>query len=408
MFIFSSPVVRSRHFPKAQIYREENTVAYAHVPTHAYTLDKLLTTLYAAPTHPELWNNFLKEFGEISSVNKAALISHRFDVNEHKMLATLGDGIKDRENIRLYEEFYCQVDEWTRRFPKTENGRLVRGQEIWATEAMLQSTFFNEFLKKVDVLHMVCVAFSGSPGNFEALSLYRGPHEDEFDSEELDHLAQIVPHLQTALYTRRKLLELESRASDMETALDALSTALVLVSATDKILFANRNARAILGCRDGLISDGGRLMAQDTTECAALRAVLAGAISFGTGKAAPKPQAMLISRVTKRPLQLVAVPCRPETLAISRKAAAFVFIADPDQKAPSLAETLHALFRLTHAEVRLATVLLEGKSLSEAAQTNEVGKETVRSQLKSIFLKTGARRQSELISLLLKLPGDTT
>jgi hypothetical protein len=74
-------------------------------------------------------------------------------------------------------------------------------------DAMLHSTFYNEFLKKVDVLRMACVSFSGSPGIFEAFSIYRGPDEDEFDPMELAKLAQIVPHLKTALYTRRKLLE---------------------------------------------------------------------------------------------------------------------------------------------------------------------------------------------------------
>jgi DNA-binding CsgD family transcriptional regulator len=375
---------------------------------HANNLDRLLTTLYAAPTQPEMWNNFLTEFGKISSVNKAALISHRYDVNEHRMLATLGDGVKDKDNIRLYEQFYCQADEWSIRFPKGENGMIVQGEQIWGTDAMLKSTFYNEFLRKVDVLRMACVAFCGAPGVFDALSIYRGPREDEFDRQELVQLGQIVPHLQTALYTRRKLLELESRVSDMETALDTLSTALILVDAANKILFANRNARAILARHDGLTSDGGRLIAQDITDCAALRAVLAGAINSGTGRTGPKPGATLISRATKRALQLVAVSCRPETLAAPKKAAAFVFITDPEQKAPDRAQTLRELFRLTHAEVKLATVLLEGKSLSEAANLNQVGRETVRSQLKSIFHKTGTRRQSELIALLLRLPGNTT
>jgi DNA-binding CsgD family transcriptional regulator len=83
-----------------------------------------------------------------------------------------------------------------------------------------------------------------------------------------------------------------------------------------------------------------------------------------------------------------------------------VFITDPDQKAPAHADTLRALFHLTYAETKLAIVLLGGKSLSEAASLNRVGRETVRSQLKSIFIKTGTHRQSELIGLLLKLPGD--
>ena len=71
-------------------------------------------------------------------------------------------------------------------FPQRENSlRVVQGEEIWATDAILQSTFYNEFLKKVDVLRLACVAFCGSPGIFEGFSLYRGPHEDEFDREEL-------------------------------------------------------------------------------------------------------------------------------------------------------------------------------------------------------------------------------
>jgi DNA-binding CsgD family transcriptional regulator/PAS domain-containing protein len=372
-----------------------------------HSLDRLLTALYAAPARPEMWDVFLKEFATVSGVNKAALIAHDIPKNDHKMLAALGDCVKDRDQIRLYEDVYCRFDEWTVRFPeRAEIGEVVQGEDIWPGRELLRSTFYNEFLKKVDVCHMACVGVAGPPGVFECLSIYRGPREDEFDREQLSALELVTPHLQTALYTRRKLLELESRVSDLESALDHLHTALVLVDATAKVLFANWNARAIVGRRDGLVFCRGELLAQEVAARTALRAMLAAAISRGTEKG--KPSAMLISRATKRPLQLVAVPCRPDTLATPKKAAAFVFITDPDQKAPSRAETLRALFRLTHAEIKLATVLLEGTSLSEAADGSGVGRETVRSQLKSIFLKTGTRRQSELIALLVRLPDGYT
>jgi DNA-binding CsgD family transcriptional regulator/PAS domain-containing protein len=370
----------------------------------ANALNRLLATLYAAPARPEMWNVFLKELGLLTGVNKAALISHDFTGKDHRILATLGDSVKDTENVRLYENFYSQVDEWSSRFPKGEDGRVVLGEQIWPQEAMLRSTFYNEFLKKVDISRMACVAINGPPGVFEALSIYRELREDEFDCEQLATLQQLVPHLQTTLYTRRKLLELESRVLDMETALDALSTALVMVDASAKVLFANRNARAILACRDGLLSDGGRLIAQHCTDRTTLRAALATATNIGTGKAAPKPQAALISRATQRPLQIVAVPCRPGLLATPKKAAAIVLITDPDQKPPTQPELLRTLFRLTQAEIKLAVALRNGTSLSEAANLNCIGRETVRSQLKSIFVKTGTRRQSELIGLLVKLP----
>jgi DNA-binding CsgD family transcriptional regulator len=377
--------------------------------TQANLFDKLLAGLYAAPTRPELWGVFLKEFGAVSRVEKAALISHRFADNNHRMLAALGDCVKDRENVRLYEDLYYQLDEWTLRFPRRgDTGRIVQGQDIWPRGALLKSAFYNEFLKKVDICHMACVAVVGPPGILEALSIYRGPGEDEFDREQLAALELILPHLKIALYTRRKLLELESRVSEMETALDRLNTALVLVDTAAKVSFANKSARIILDRRDGLVFDCGELMAQDATEGAALRATLVNATSRGARKAPPLAQAMVISRDQKRPLQIVAVPCQPETLAMPRKAVALVFITDPDEKPPARPETLRLLFGLTRAEIKLALVLLDGKSLSEAAELNEVGRETVRSQLKSIFLKTGTRRQSELIGLLTRLPDNDT
>ena len=341
----------------------------------------------------------------MSGVNKAALISHVLPENKHRMLATLGDCVRDDENVRLYEEVYGELDEWTVRLPKrTDTGGVVQGEDLWPSGELLKSTFFNEFLHKVDISRMACVAVARSPGIFEALSIYRGPSEEEFDREQFGALELIVPHLQIALYTRRKLLELESRVSDMESALDHLDTALVLLDANAKVLFANRKARVVLNCRDGLGFCRGELSAQEGTARAALRAMLAAAINPGVGKGKSNANAMLIARATKTPLQMVAVPLRPETSAVSEKAVAAVFITDPDQRPPARPEMLRALFGLTPAETKLVTLLLDGKSLSEAADGNGVGRETVRSQLKSIFLKTGTRRQSELISLLARLP----
>jgi DNA-binding CsgD family transcriptional regulator len=83
---------------------------------------------------------------------------------------------------------------------------------------------------------------------------------------------------------------------------------------------------------------------------------------------------------------------------------AIVFVTDPEQRMATSAEILQLLFELTRAESRLAIALLDGKSLHEAAELIGVARETVRSQIKSIFQKTGTQRQGELIRLLSQLP----
>lgn len=58
---------------------------------------------------------------------------------------------------------------------------------------------------------------------------------------------------------------------------------------------------------------------------------------------------------------------------------------------------------LTAAEGRLAAKLAQGLALNDAASELGVSSHTARTQLKSIFGKTGARRQSELVGMLTEL-----
>lgn len=73
--------------------------------------------------------------------------------------------------------------------------------------------------------------------------------------------------------------------------------------------------------------------------------------------------------------------------------------------APAIdASLLYAVFGLTPAECRVATLLAEGLALKQIAQAQGTQPETVRKQLKAIFQKTSTNRQPELIRLLLHLP----
>ena len=65
--------------------------------------------------------------------------------------------------------------------------------------------------------------------------------------------------------------------------------------------------------------------------------------------------------------------------------------------------SLVSMFNFTPAEVRLATHLASGESVSDAANQLSLSVETIRSQLKSMFSKTGTHRQSELLNLLSRL-----
>lgn len=79
---------------------------------------------------------------------------------------------------------------------------------------------------------------------------------------------------------------------------------------------------------------------------------------------------------------------------------AVVLIRQVESKWRPNRELLQQRFDLTAAEVRVVLLLFDGHSRKDIAALLKVSMNTLKSQLKSIFSKTGVSRQSELIRLL--------
>lgn len=89
-----------------------------------------------------------------------------------------------------------------------------------------------------------------------------------------------------------------------------------------------------------------------------------------------------------------------------RELATLVFIDDPAKRSMSRAIALRKLFRLSPVEARLADLLAGGVELAAAAEQLRMTQETARFHLKSLFRKTGLRRQVDLVRLVLSLPSE--
>jgi DNA-binding CsgD family transcriptional regulator len=66
-------------------------------------------------------------------------------------------------------------------------------------------------------------------------------------------------------------------------------------------------------------------------------------------------------------------------------------------------QTIRNKLGLTPAEAKLACRLARGMTVREASEAANIGYETGRTLLKSIFRKTGVNRQTGLILLLAKI-----
>ncbi|GJE66179.1 hypothetical protein LNAOJCKE_3394 [Methylorubrum aminovorans] len=80
-----------------------------------------------------------------------------------------------------------------------------------------------------------------------------------------------------------------------------------------------------------------------------------------------------------------------------------LILIDLAVRAQVCAPVLEKIFGLTAAEGRLAAEISRGLPLATIAQSRKVSIATLRSQLASIFAKTGTSRQPELVALLARV-----
>ena len=185
------------------------------------------------------------------------------------------------------------------------------------------------------------------------------------------------------------------RSGLAERALDMLEHALFIVDEAGAVHYRNRLANALLKSTTSPLTVAAGLLGARGRE---LQAELQEAIRLACLHR--RPSALAAAQGARAPLRLMVVPM--DSPPATREAA--VWILAPESPRLPHPRTLAVLFGLSRAEARLALRLLAGQTPQECAREAGVGVATVRSQLHSMFAKTGARRQAELVALLARVP----
>lgn len=184
-------------------------------------------------------------------------------------------------------------------------------------------------------------------------------------------------------------------AAPLESALDMLDYALIIVDERGRPQYRNRSAAMLLRNPSGpLLLAAGAVRGRSRALRAGLREAIARACVTRGLHALFAPHAGLL------PLRVVVAPIALD----GGSAGAAIWIAHGGAQALPDERTLRTMFGLSPAEAKLALGLLAGRTAGECARNAGVGVATVRSQLHSMFAKTGARRQAELVAILSRIP----
>lgn len=365
-------------------------------------LSSLLAALYAAPLEPEKWQEFMDRLCALIDISCGYLIGH--GGGSGVLLAGGGTNFSP-EMFQLYDEYYSAQDPYAKPLLLNPRVGLVAGDELYERERLVKSEVYNDFLRKYELESNSVLVCRCDHEQLEGLSLWRGPSHGPLEAESQHLLGILLPHLQTALQLRTEMVGHNAMHILCETALDAISVGTFLVAHGGRVRHMNGRASAYLKEGGGLAVSHGKLVTTNLQETAQLQQLIDAATSGGwAGMPAPGGAIRLVRPGTDTHLQVTVFPV-PESRRIpGRDRHALVFISDPRSAAGSRAALMRQIYGLTPTECRLADLLLEGFEVKQAAEQLRITLETARFYLKRILKKTGARRQAELIRLMLFLP----
>lgn len=358
--------------------------------------DRIVSLLYEATLDSRRWAQALELFRSLFQANYVTLILRSPDASNLGMMIAVG--VEGGDKVT-----YLPYGHTTTPFVNQPVDKVFTVEDLMTEAEWRRTPYFQHWCKPNDVYHVMGADISTPDSGKLRFRITRGEAAEKFSALDRARCEALLPHLRRALHIHNLLDRSESLGELYSQAIGRLSVGTIVLDDTGKVLEQNLIARELLAANDGLKLVGGRLEASYPSDNRELQQLIRNAFARHAGDPLTVASAMSVARPSGQvSLGVVVEPVPSQEWAEGKgQPAVVVYIRDAAGK--SLASTTAAkqLFNLTPAETALAMELANGLSLEEAAESLNIRRNTARAHLRSIFSKTGVRRQTELVRIML-------
>lgn len=352
----------------------------------------LIEDIYEAGANPDHWQRALLTLADVTGSIDATMGGQT--AAHVPMLVTART---DPDYVRSYAEHYHRHNPMQLAMHVTPVGRAVLDSSLVDAETFHAGDFFNDWCVPQGYLYGAALNVATAQGWRTTLMISgRRAH----GAHEIRVLSAVAPHLVRAFQLNQLLHETQSMGMGAFAALEYLDRGAFLVGAGGTVRTANGIAERILAREDGLRLRNGQLSCVNPAETSVMERMIGQCMR---GVVAPNEGMLRISRGDGRgPLVLQCLPFPSSAwwpgFALQL---AIIFVTDPDARMEQVTQRMRKHYGLTPAEAALAWEIVRSGGRKTAAINRGISVATARSQLTSIYDKTGVRRQAELVRLLL-------
>lgn len=359
--------------------------------------DTLVRSIYEGVLATSGWQRVLKELRSLTNSEENVLLL--MDRNTGAVLVGETYNV-DPSQVADYEANYASDDPGRMFIDKIDVGQWYFDVRELGSHTIASHDFYQDFLRRHDLGSIMWTPLLRSGLAHAALSFLSGAGRAPFQIEDTEFVKPLLPHLATAAMLRWRFQEVSRLAWFGQQLLDRLQCPLMIVDSGAHILFANAAAGSWL-------SDASHPFAHDAvTRLGASRLELLRLARQICGTSpVPVASMKLGAGSPGGTTYLVGLPLREDHPAAQSwsQPVGMVVVYGPSTRQAPWVELLRQMFLLTPAECRLVEKLSDTHSLTGAAGVLHISAETGRTQLKSIFHKTGSHNQSELMRMVTEL-----
>lgn len=356
--------------------------------------DSTVAALARAPVEPEAWSDALAGITALSGARVGNILALG---GPGWLQANWLTGVPEDAAADLLEAGVACPE----RSPRVSSGmaaplmRIVSDPELLAGRERAQFPLYRT-LDRLDCGYASQIMLHKDGGMLVALAIGSHSRHEAGRGHDLERFARLAALAAQAV---RLQLKLEQQGAQLlARSLSGLTAVALVFGADGRLLQTTAEADRLLAEGDRLHLRDGRLRARFAPDDRRLAAALARA---GVGR--EEVCSLLVRDVDGgRPLMLDVAGWSRSALALGFEPAVLVTVRHDGGAAASRgAAAVGAAFGFTRSETAVAEALALGRSPEAVAAERGVAVSTVRTQLRSLYVKAGITRQAELVALVL-------
>lgn len=351
---------------------------------------ELIDRIYEAAVLPELWPGVFDGLGEVAGCDKVGM----FALSAASRLVVAwasNERCAAAAHAFLTGGWMARSTQAARMFALGEP-RFVSDLEVFTREELEADPYYQEFLRPNGLFWGAGTFIDGPADNKVIVTIHRPYERGPLDLAAVRALTALRPHIARAAFLSARL-RLE-RLSGAVRVLAALGLPAAALSERGKLLLANDLFQALIPSLFLDRTDRLRLADQ------AADRLLGEAIAARTALPARGRTLAIRSEEGTAAFIVHLVPVAGHSRDLFSGTDWLIAALPVDAAAGVRPGVLEGLFDLTPAEARVARDLAGGRDIAAIAAGAGLSRETVRSQLRGVFRKTGVRRQADLVRLL--------